>query len=819
MSNYTPFGGVQTTSQNYNGLPTNGDQIQINHVGKAVSLFVNAAAEYRPSVFNPFFNPLQMNESRGRELSKIIYMPVMDNRNIGGFGRGNNFNEETGTFDVDAEGNGLGTGAQLKTKHFSYYIGQRRYDVNSAAVLNETNTVFASSLASSAFSAVTDLDSLGTALATGGVSRVLDDKDNEYGFLGVIIEKDTDGSDGASKTAKIAKFTVPSNSTIATSSSAEITVTLDGTDKTVSLGSSAGGTPSDIATAIATGLNSGFGVDYTVSAEGSSVFIEDTKGTLSDFTASVSVSGTGTGDKLVINKVSVVRDFEIEEEGETYTAYSIGGTRGAIVELASGLTEGSTYSDPEGLEDPYLRAAIENAKMFGYLESATQGTGDIRDIRVPLAKTMLDTLQIIDSRVNPDIPYIHSGAYNNGATYDSTYSSELAGKGKVGFGFNISSLVNVRNISGIYAVYQDRPVGNAGGHFRDYYNIVDNIPVIGDNTGEANVVNMQRIEVNGTIFQMGRMFKLSEDELLFSDFGIMDPRSLSEGTKGFSASKIKLKTDALYATILQDQETAYQLDIINNAGVTFYSGDAYTMKGITKPLTAKLLKQVATRLKDNKAEPDRGIFGGSQNYGTTPIASSYLALADHRVISTLSNIASKNVNDHTNSWRPAELYKGAGLENTGGRSLLTEEQGALGQFRFLQLHPQTEIIYHGAGGKPAKNMYYDSEMNVKEFDSWTDAEAAGYRNNVSEDFKADAFGNLDLHLIYIIGKDAISTIKLGGRQKITTKVHIPAGMDSSREANPFDPWGKRGFIASSWWHGTIADYPDRIVKIYLPVHK
>jgi N4-gp56 family major capsid protein len=370
----------------------------------------------------------------------------------------------------------------------------------------------------------------------------------------------------------------------------------------------------------------------------------------------------------------------------------------------------------------------------------------------------------------------------------------------------------------MFAVFQGTPRANAGGESLNYKDVSRNIPVIGDNTGEANVVSFNTFTVNGTIMTMGRMFKLTESLLMFSDYGaygngqnggmLGGPNINPENVK-IKGGPLTLMLEGFYDQISRDKEIAQQLDIINGAGVTFYAGGALTKKGITKPLTVDTLKQCAARLTLNGAEHDTDNFGGSQNYGSTYLGESWWALTSPEGIQTLKEIQSNQVNGKIDTWQPAASYAAAGLRPSS--SSLASEKGSLGDFRFVQMYPETAITYQGGGGKPGRDVWFNSEYKTT-----TEANKEGYNKKIVDEFALDANGNLDLHMIYVIGKNAISTIKLKGRGTMQVNSHVPG---TGKNVTSWDPYDQNGFVSAKWIHGSFVRHPDKIAKIIFPVRK
>ena len=738
-------------------------------------------------------------------------MPVKSSANIGRPGIGNNFNNETGSWDVDETGQGHGKA--LKTKHFSYYVGNRRWDVQSARVLDKANTTFIKPFTTAKKASLTTFVS--DAGAVAGAIKVTDYDGAEAGILGLVVLPSGEPiMKGA--TAKVITITATTGSLVVG----------DGVQLTLATGS---GNEATVSATVATGNTfPAFpnipGYTFTVGASPNTneLTIEG-----SDFVDNFRVKSitVGTSATALSAAIATKTAYTAETSGIEYKAYSLGNT-GKLVDLNYIVTDYNSTAKStdiyakdalDTVSDPYLMAAIRYAASMGYLSSTDSNP---TRIHIPIAESAADTLQIVDSRIQRPLN-ARDGRLGLDPSFNSTYNKDIAGIGTEGFAYNLSGLVNIKMLDTIFAVYQDRPFGNAGGSSTDYYSVRNNIPYIGDSTGQANSVSFQEYYINGTVMQMGRMFKITKEEMLFGNFATA--ANYGGGTM-LNRTGFQRKLEGLYELIQEDKEIAQQLDIINNAGVVFYAGGALTMKGITKPMTAKTLKQVANRLVENKAEHHSDNVASGNNYGSISRPASWFALTSHRVISTLADMRSVVATDRNNSWIPVSDYLShKDTKYYGGDSSLQAEQGSIGRFRFISMYPGHEIIYDGnggfGGGKPSQTLMYNSE-----YETFEEKDKANYSNvqgYVHEDFETDANGNLVLHMIYVIGKDAISTIKLGGSySELVTRQKLPSLVStSSNNLDSADPFDNKGWVAVSWYHGSIAKFKEKIVKILLPVKR
>jgi len=797
------------------------------NIGSFIDSYMSRAAKFS-SPFKGLFGTVKKGYNSGRTYTKEVYLPVYDSRNIGGQGVGSTYDDENGYYQNDfTNGLGLGNGKPLRTKHFSYYIDKERFDVEGTYSVNgvvidkldEDNTPFMSdrdsvTKAAELINGTSTAAEIKAKFETVGTKVTLD---NEIDFiLGVVANQTVSSISDRTLEITLADIAaVPSNYgaygfKLINAGGVETVL-----PPILSVGINTKIEIVDIEKHVADNIQVFTRAGYKVVVDTTThkVIITDTDNTEGVF--SVKAGSVATVATVVATKKALATTIQavnaVGATGSTissnrYELYTVNSVTNVLSPIKD--KEGDTlYTVTEPIfTDPYLALVIEKAKRGGYLSAFTGGTNSFEDITVSIAKQVKDTLVSIDARRIPN--------WGDTARLAGSRASKYWGKGKIGFAYNLDSVVHTKDLGTIFAVFQDRPYANAGGEYMSYANVLDNIPVLGETDGAVNSIGFSKTTVNGTTFRMGRLFKFTKDMLKYDNYGV---NANGAPQKTVSTNQLAEMTDRFFNLIEKDRDIAYQLDVINHAGMVFFPGDAFSKSSVTKPVTLGIFESVAARLFANEIVPHSPQSNGSVMQGTRPVPPAYTALTSNKVINTLSHIY-KDGSPHQ-TWQPAHTYGGASPMLLSPSEKLTAEKGLFGEFRFSPLFPGNEIFFPGEGGKPVSNMYYNSSMETAIFNDNVTASAAGYTGNVSEDFEVDAKGHLNLYPIYVVGKDSLSTIEIGNENSLQTATRVPGTSGSNEIIDLSDPFNQIGIVATQWDHGVFPEKPAGIAVIYVPVRK
>jgi hypothetical protein len=814
---YTGQASYGNSSFNTNGESQNNSYTPLDKVHHMLDIMMEAENYENTNIFDEYMQDVILPPNSGKEFRQKIYLPINDARNAGVAGTGNGYDNETGTFEFGADGRVKAE--NLMTQKFAYYVGDRRFDVRTSHTLDKQgikNAVWGGQTTGT----IATLDDLNS--ATSSTTEVQDPDGNYAGLLGMYLEKDISNVTGSATPSVTINYTLTVTGTLKTTVPAgtEI-IKIDGKSIKTTNALDSTKTKAEIATEIANSINAIISGIATLSGGETVTF------TLTHNAGKISAVFSG-----ILNLDSAPTASEDEYTGETYTVYGLKPDANfyylEMVKLVSGVAEGGTNFKSDVFTDPYLKAAIQKAKRDGLISSVgSTNNNSIEDIRIPLAERAQDTIQRLDVRNYYDPHSYHAIKHRQDSmlnvTGESRSANGNAAVGSEGFAFNLNSLVKVSKRQGIFAIVEGRPRGNAYGANMDYQNVTDNLPIIGEHAGRNNAVGFQAVTVNGTIMEIGRMMSMTADLFEYGNLGTPGITVNRTGEKYVQSSILALFTKTLHDQLLLDKQIMQQVDIMNNAGLNYYPGNALSMEGVVSPVNVALLNSVSQALIENKTQKHTQMIMASSGQGSVPLSAKYMAITGSRVIHTLQSIESIH-NSTLNTWKESVTYAHGELKeraDVNKKNTLSAEMGSIGPFRFVQMQPGTDIYFRSRGGVPPENLYYRVDMTVVEIDDLTKVENdPTIRGRVIDDFETDEFGRLVLHPIYVIGKDSIQNIKYGGRSgnKIQTKTVLPASI-SGKDPDFNDVYGKSGFMTATAKYGISVPFPNKVAVIYTPVLK
>lgn len=323
-------------------------------------------------------------------------------------------------------------------------------------------------------------------------------------------------------------------------------------------------------------------------------------------------------------------------------------------------------------------------------------------------------------------------------------------------GWHFLPLLDDRNMNdqGIDARGVQIRNGNLYGSTKDIGKIVAALPVITETGGRVNRVGFQRREIEGTFNSFGFFYEWTDEfEMFDSDPSVLQ-RMYREAMIG--AEKI--------------QEDMLQIDILNGAGTLIYAGGAVSDDTMddTCQLSYKTLQRLDRALTAVRTPKHTKIIKGSTMTDTRTLTSTRFIFVGSEVIPLLENM-------RDNFGNPA-LIKAH--QYAAATTLLPDEIGAIGNFRFVEVEEMKHWAGAGAAADPNKGMYA------------TD-------------------GKYDIFPLLCVGEDAFSTIGFqtsgtGNHGKITVKTMKPG--TPTRD----DPYGKIGLTSLFWYYGIMFQRPERI---------
>lgn len=331
-------------------------------------------------------------------------------------------------------------------------------------------------------------------------------------------------------------------------------------------------------------------------------------------------------------------------------------------------------------------------------------------------------------------------------------------------------LLDDRNVNdqGLDAAGATIADGNLYGSSKDIGTITSKLPLLTENGGRVNRVGFTRLDREGSIAKFGFFTEFTQESIDFdSDSELMShlSRELINGAH-------------------QLTEACLQKDLLSNAGVVIYSGDAVsnatmTGEGATVSLVeyADLMRLDQT-LTDNRTPKQTKVITGSRLVDTKTIPSARVLYIGPELVPVVKGMTDLFGNP---AFIPVQQYGDAG-------TILNGEIGTVDSFRIVE---------------------------VPEMLHWADVGAAvtganlGYRNTG---------GNYDVFPMLCVGSESFATIGFQTDGK-TVKFSVLTKMPGRETADRNDPYGETGFSSIKWYYGFLSKRPERIglIKTVAPL--
>ena len=305
--------------------------------------------------------------------------------------------------------------------------------------------------------------------------------------------------------------------------------------------------------------------------------------------------------------------------------------------------------------------------------------------------------------------------------------------------------------------------GNLYGSSKDIGTVSGKLPALTETGGRVNRVGHKRIDIEGTLEKFGFFDEYTDESLNFDS----DPELEQHIHREMINAANEMTEDML------------QIDLLTNAGVVRYAGEALTLSEITgedgatiSEVTYDDLSRLSIDLDDNRCPKATKIITGSRMVDTKVIPAARIAY----IGSALQRTLEKMVDHHGNpAFIPLAHYAAAGSEING-------EIGTVGHFRFSVV---PEMMHHaGAGATVTTN--------------------DGYR---------ETDGAYDAYPILVVGNESFTTVgfQTSGKKSKFKIFHKKPGYDN---ANSLDPYGETGFMSIKWYYGFMALRPERIAVLW-----
>lgn len=305
--------------------------------------------------------------------------------------------------------------------------------------------------------------------------------------------------------------------------------------------------------------------------------------------------------------------------------------------------------------------------------------------------------------------------------------------------------------------------GNLWGSSKDIGTIQGKLPLIDENGGRKNRVGFSRKDLEGTFRKFGFFDEYTKESLDFDSDAELEMHINREMLRG--ANEIT--------------EDVLQIDILNNAGIVRFCGDATSTAEISGEAGSESIPtymdfvKLAISLDNNRCPKETDLITGSRKVDTKTIYGARFMHCGSEMLPTLERM--KDLHGER-AFIPVHKYAAAGTIARG-------EEGSIGKFRIIVV-PEM-LRWEGAGATET-------------------AANAGYQATG---------GKYDVFPLVVVGKGSFTTIGFqtdGKTHKFKIK-HVKPESETSYGAH--DPFGEKGFMSIKWYYGFMVLRPERIALL------
>lgn len=324
---------------------------------------------------------------------------------------------------------------------------------------------------------------------------------------------------------------------------------------------------------------------------------------------------------------------------------------------------------------------------------------------------------------------------------------------------------NDQGIDATGAVISD---GNLYGSSKDIGTITSRLPTLTENGGRVNRVGFTRLTRRGDITEFGVFTEFTKDSIDFDSDDQLRAHLSRELMNG----------------AVQIQEAQVQIDLLSNAGVLLFAGEAtddgeITGEGATASVvTYEDLTRMDQILTDNRTPKQTTVITGSSYTDTRVVPAGRIMYVGSELVPLL-----KRMTDPFNNKAFIEVQHYAAAGN-----VLNGEIGSIESFRVIQV---PEMLHWAGAGDTAT------------------AANPGYREDG---------GKYNVYPMLVVGDESFTAI---GFQTDGKKLGVNAmTRNFGKEAmGDSDPYGKTGISSLTWWYGMLVTRPERlgIIKTVAPL--
>jgi N4-gp56 family major capsid protein len=319
-------------------------------------------------------------------------------------------------------------------------------------------------------------------------------------------------------------------------------------------------------------------------------------------------------------------------------------------------------------------------------------------------------------------------------------------------------------------MFSDR--GNLYGSTKDVGTITAKIPALSETGGRVNRVGMKRLTITGTLEKFGFFDEYTQESMDFDSDADLLQHLTTESVKAANE-------------ITEDQ---LQIDLLTNAGVVRFAGDATstaTLGGSTAAANAEDvvtyddLVKLGIELDQNRCPKNTKLITGSRMVDTKVVNSARYAYIGSELQPALMRMTDYHSNQ---AFIPVAQYGAA-------TTLARGEFGAVADFRFIVV-PEM-MNWEGAGAVVGTSS----------------DEVCRWSSN-----PGGTAGHVNVYPILVVGDGSFTTIGFQTDGK-TVKFKITHKKPGRETADRNDPYGEVGFYSIKWYYGFMLLRGERLAVL------
>ena len=299
--------------------------------------------------------------------------------------------------------------------------------------------------------------------------------------------------------------------------------------------------------------------------------------------------------------------------------------------------------------------------------------------------------------------------------------------------------------------------GNLYGGDTDFAVIKGSFPSLNEEGGKVNAVGMKRLVLEAKVTEFGFHVPFTK-------------KMLDMDTETGLLARISREVGEAQGEIREKQIAAGLLSASEINRVLSGSASTIAEMGAADKVSFTDIRGMEQSLKLARSPKQTKMIDGSTKIGTVVIGAGYAAYVGQELLPVLEDMTHVGIN----VWKPVESYAAAG-------TIMEDEIGKVSSTRFIEVE---DMIKYGGAGASSTDSVNDTDV---------------------ENMYVSG-GKYDVFPILYVGSDSFGTIGFDG-----DVARVNTVMPTADAHN--DPYGKKGVVAISWFHGILIYRNERIRQI------